>query len=200
MNPKNMDALFGMMNSTFQEKEAQENKSVLDALSDFKGYDQMAVTRIGRSRTHMDFGVEYDIPLNWDKIKDDEPNCVMYYAKGFDGKQGFMPAAFRMIRRRGDYRGYENVDRLERLALFASKESGIYDLKYITEVNIAGRKGVKAACIDHNNNGKVYDTDIYFFYKSKTEVLLVFCITAQEVRSYYKRVFNKILSSIRYIR
>ncbi len=195
-----MDALFGMMKSAFLDKEQQENEKVLEALKEFGSYDQAVETRTVRVGTHTDFGVEYDIPLSWSKLKYKEPDSVMYYAKGSDGRRQYMPAAIRITRRRGDYRGYENLDRLERLASYAAQNSGVYDFKYLKEVKIGNRKGIKAVCALNQNGGGSYDTDIYFFYKSKTEVMVFFCITAQESRSYYQRVFHRILSSIRYLR
>lgn len=200
MSRNSMDALFGMMSQALLDKEQEENKKVLDALDHIDLYGQLAQARSLRSRTHTDFGVEYDIPFNWTRLHDKEPDSVMYYAKGSDARHSFMPAAIRITRRRGDYRGYENLDRLERLATYAAKTSGVYDFKHLEDVTVGGRKGVKAVCEDNSSPGESYDTDIYFFYKSKTEVMVFFCITARQSRPYYRRVFNKILSSIRYIR
>ena len=200
MSRNSLDALFGMMNTAFLEKEKQENEKVLKALDGFGSVGHMTKHRTLRLRTHTNFGVEYDVPLTWEEVDAKMHDSVMYIAKGFDGHSEYMSAALQIYRRRGDYRGYENVDQLKKMASYASKESGAYDLKYLEEVNIGGRKGVKAVCEDIVDSGEAYDTDIYIFYKSKTELMQFFCVTARRARPYYGRIFNKILSSIRYIR
>lgn len=195
-----METLFGMMNSVVRDKENEENQRIIEALSGIHTYTDVVNVMNLRLRTHVNFGIEYDVPQSWCRFDSKEPDCVMYFAKGFKNGRAVMPAAFRISRKRGDYRGYENLDRLERLALYTAKTPSCYSFKYLKEVNINGRKGIKAVCTDNKSIGGPYDTDIYFFYKSKTEVVIAFCITAEDSRAYYNRVFYEILSSIRYIR
>lgn len=201
MSRNSLDALFGMMNSAFVDKENQEYEKVVKALEGVETVGQMNKRSILRLKRHRNFGVEYEIPLGWHLFDRQEHKSVMYVDYAYDGPRQFMAAALRIRRLRGDYRGYENLDQLRKLALYVSKKTTAFDFKYIEEVLIGRRKGIKISGVDSSSDpNDIYDVDMYFFYKSKTEVMLFFCITSQRTRAYYKRIFNKILSSIRYIR
>lgn len=195
-----MDALFGMMNSAFIDKENQEYEKVVKALTGVETLGPMTGKNLIRLKRHTDFGVEYEIPLNWELYDREEHKSVMYVDNAYDGPRQFMAAALRIRRLRGDYRGYENLDQLRKLALYVAKKTTAFDFKYIDDIHIGTRKGVKISGEDFSDPKELYDVDMYFFYKSKTEVMLFFCITSQRTRHFYGRIFNKILSSIRYIR
>lgn len=199
MGNNNIDALYRMVASAVQNKTQQEERTLLSALQNIDHYGEMAAARLSKKRLHTDFGVEYEMPENWKRLKNRHPDSVMFYADcDMEEEQEHIPAAFRIVRKRGDYRGYENLDKLERLAVAASKAPESYEFKYIRDVRVHGRKGVKAVCIDHHSEGQDYDAEIYLFYKSKTEVMMFFCISSATARPYYIRVFREILRSIRY--
>jgi hypothetical protein len=149
-----------------------------------------------RTRTCLDFGVETEIPAAWVRADNTRADEVMYYRSSPPGR---ISAALKMTRRRGDYRGYENMDQLERLVASTVRQTGEYALHYIDDVNVGGRHGVRAVCSDSVSVGGPYDVEIYAFYKSKTEVMLFYCITGEKHRAYYRPVFERILQSIHYL-
>lgn len=200
MSRNSLDALFGMMNSAFLDKEHQEYEKVSKALEGVDSIEKMPGRNILRLKRYTDFGVEYEIPMNWELAEREEHKSVMYVDNVYEGTKEFTAAALRIRRLRGDYRGYENLDQLRKLALYVAKKSKTMDFKYLDEILIGRRKGIKVSCEDYSDPNDFYDIDMYFFYKSKTEIMIFFCITAQRTRSYYGKIFNKILSSIRYLR
>ena len=200
MSRNSLDALFGMMNSAFLDKEHQEYEKVSKALEGVDSIGKMPGRNILRLKRYTDFGVEYEIPMNWELAEREEHKSVMYVDNVYEGTKEFTAAALRIRRLRGDYRGYENLDQLRKLALYVAKKTTAFDFKYIDDIHIGTRKGVKISGEDFSDPKELYDVDMYFFYKSKTEVMLFFCITSQRARHFYGRIFNKILSSIRYIR
>ena len=90
MSRNSLDALFGMMNSAFIDKENQEYEKVVKALTGVETLGPMTGKNLIRLKRHTDFGVEYEIPLNWELYDREEHKSVMYVDNAYDGPRQFM--------------------------------------------------------------------------------------------------------------
>ena len=80
MGNNNIDALYRMVASAVQNKTQQEERTLLSALQNIDHYGEMAAARLSKKRLHTDFGVEYEMPENWKRLKNRHPDSVMFYA------------------------------------------------------------------------------------------------------------------------
>jgi len=195
MSNRKSNLLYNMVGNAIRDKNNQRNEKLLEALKDIREYEDIRASRVENVSFCHDFGIGYMLPERWTFFTSKEYNSKTYYAYN-EGLKNRVPAAVEIVRRRGNYRGYENADRLERLAMSIVSDKEKYDFKYIKEVNISGRICMKAVCMDKKYLGKEYNREIYIFYKSKTEVIIFNFLSDDENYGYYKPIFDKILKSI----
>ena len=107
-----------------------------------------------------------------------------------------------VTRFRADFRGYENCDKMEHFASAMMRDVSNLSCEFIDTVKIRKRDMVRAVCVqeDVKQGHGAYRVRFYYYYKSKTEILVLKLSYPQENEHLYIKMVRETLESLHRVR